>query len=588
MRSRGIITIICILFLGLIWGCSGQEVTAPRDEQSVSSPGRPTGSGHGIVTLESLKAAPPAGTAAAGADVAITAFKATPSIVQPGDVLTLTATVANLGTAVARGPIEVWIGVLGTDFEFQRVTLPSMAVGLAVSGSVYFDVPMDKFAKSYPPGVYTLYCTHDFIDNNPVNNYQVLDVELAEIVPRGDIAVTVTPNTFTPLWTLTGPGGFMQVGMGADSLFNVVAGDYTITWGDWEGYVTPASETRTVAADTMTTFRGIYTLPHGTVIIDPDPDEINAPWTLNGPVGFLTSGTGDTILDDMVPGVYRIIWGAVAGFEEPDTYSLYLTPGGEIKFGGLYTPLPMGNVMVDPSPDEIDAPWTLSRPDFAFEYGTGDTTFLGMPTGTYTLTWGDVVGYITPEEESLTLHSGATIIFAANYAVMSDEGLGIYFDQDATQTCADAAFLDHVPAYILYTNPTIATTRGFECGFDLSRAGGDAFNSVVTASYPLDAVDVGVSSPEEGSYNFITGFGVPLPATVITVMGTLDIFVLEMETVTMTMRAAIPSSSQNDMPMIMLDDFSLQDVQIATPTDTLAQSGECGGKSFAGVRKLFR
>jgi hypothetical protein len=50
-----------------------------------------------------------------------------------------------------------------------------------------------------------------------------------------------------------------------------------------------------------------------------------------------------------------------------------------------------GTVIVDPSPDSIDAPWSLTGPQD--ETGSGDTTLADMPAGAYTLTWGAVIEY---------------------------------------------------------------------------------------------------------------------------------------------------------------------------------------------------
>lgn len=202
------------------------------------------------------------GAKLSGPDVAVTAFTASPSALLPGDLLTIQATVSNLGSATATGPFDVWIGVLGTGFEFARVTFDRLAPGEVRGGTVNFTLPVAKFAIAYPPGTYTLYCTHGFGDSNPPNNYMLADVELTDS-QTGNIQITVTPGGLAAPWTLAGPGGFLQSGSGSTLLMSLVAGDYTINWGDVAEYLTPAPETATLITGATLTVIGAYTLTGG-------------------------------------------------------------------------------------------------------------------------------------------------------------------------------------------------------------------------------------------------------------------------------------------------------------------------------------
>jgi MFS family permease len=58
-------------------------------------------------------------------------------------------------------------------------------------------------------------------------------------------------------------------------------------------------------------------VPAGGIRVDAAPNALNAPWTLHGPDGFERKGMGDTVLKDLVPGVYSIAWGEVPGWEPP-------------------------------------------------------------------------------------------------------------------------------------------------------------------------------------------------------------------------------------------------------------------------------
>lgn len=74
----------------------------------------------------------------------------------------------------------------------------------------------------------------------------------------------------------------------------------------------------------------------GTIIADPQPDILNAPWSLDGPRE--ESGNGDTTLVGMPVGEYTMAWGSVSGYVPPGGGTQNLTPEGTITFSGTYVP----------------------------------------------------------------------------------------------------------------------------------------------------------------------------------------------------------------------------------------------------------
>lgn len=72
-----------------------------------------------------------------------------------------------------------------------------------------------------------------------------------------------------------------------------------------------------------------------TITIDPNPDSINAPWTLTGPNSFSRSLRGDTVNGYLDPGEYTVTWGDVAGWEKPAPQTQTLA-GASITFTGTY------------------------------------------------------------------------------------------------------------------------------------------------------------------------------------------------------------------------------------------------------------
>ena len=99
--------------------------------------------------------------------------------------------------------------------------------------------------------------------------------------------------------------------------------------------------------DYVMTISGIMDgdVPSGTIVIDPDPDLLNAPWYLEGPGGYSDNGTGDAALTDMAVGEYTLTWGSIEGWSTPvpSPVSQLLAEGETITFSGTYTEMPEGD-----------------------------------------------------------------------------------------------------------------------------------------------------------------------------------------------------------------------------------------------------
>jgi len=74
----------------------------------------------------------------------------------------------------------------------------------------------------------------------------------------------------------------------------------------------------------------------GTIVIDPSPDTLNAPWSLSGPNSYSTSGTGDKTLTELATGEYTITWGAVSGWIKPSNATQTLAANQTVTFSGTY------------------------------------------------------------------------------------------------------------------------------------------------------------------------------------------------------------------------------------------------------------
>jgi len=74
-----------------------------------------------------------------------------------------------------------------------------------------------------------------------------------------------------------------------------------------------------------------------------------------------------------------------------------------------------GSAVINSGPDSVSAPWTLSSSAGFSESGTGDQTVRGLEPGDYTLTWGEVSGWVAPLPDVMTVRAGETATFSGIY-----------------------------------------------------------------------------------------------------------------------------------------------------------------------------
>jgi hypothetical protein len=160
---------------------------------------------------------------------------------------------------------------------------------------------------------------------------------------------------------------------------------------------------------------------NGTIGVYPRPITVAFPWSLSGPDGYVLTGNGDQVIEDLAPGEYELTWEGVSGWFLPDTNPMIkqLSGGLVTTFSATYrqpsTEPDPGQVQINPEPNDIDAPWTLYGPDDLVETGNSDALFEDMDIGTYAIAWGDVDGWSTPLPDTLDLEEGDGITFAATY-----------------------------------------------------------------------------------------------------------------------------------------------------------------------------
>lgn len=140
-------------------------------------------------------------------------------------------------------------------------------------------------------------------------------------------------------------------------------------------------------------------------------------WTLTSPDGYTgpATGTGSMAAVSAVTGEYSIAFGNIVGYVTPAGQTRVVSSLSTSVFGGLYMAPGLGTISVTLNKEE--GTWSLTGPP---EYtgaisGTGSMAPVVVPTGTYTVAFGNLVGHRRPVTQTKDLTSGMTVEFTGNY-----------------------------------------------------------------------------------------------------------------------------------------------------------------------------
>lgn len=97
------------------------------------------------------------------------------------------------------------------------------------------------------------------------------------------------------------------------------------------------------------------------IVIDPDPDSLDAPWALAGPDAYSLSGNGDHSLAELPPGEYALTWGLVAGWISPLNSTQTLFADSTLTFSGIYSKEPV-DIRIPPTSVPMPVTFTMGSP----------------------------------------------------------------------------------------------------------------------------------------------------------------------------------------------------------------------------------
>jgi formylglycine-generating enzyme required for sulfatase activity len=333
------------------------------------------------------------------------------------------------------------------------------------------------------------------------------------------VVIQTDPDFLSVDWSLAGPGGKTLASSGDAELEDMTTGEYTISWVAEEGWSTPAPNPETLALDAgrQIDFDGRYFLLPGSFCINPEPNTIQADWTLTGPEGYETSGVGDRTLTGLAPGDYELIWAALDDWNaEADTSTYVLT-----FFGMIVTreyELPAEAILINPEPNEIDAQWTITGPNSFSQTGNGDFVLAdAWPTGVddeepsvpYTIVYGEVADWVTPDSQTLELARGGSLEFSGTYTLTTgsatinaepnslDAGWTLVGPNDVSRSgTGDAELFDlAVGEYSLFWDDVRSwNTPGTETEM-LAGSGTLAFSGIYVPTLVVEPVPAGLDAP---------------------------------------------------------------------------------------------
>ncbi len=118
--------------------------------------------------------------------------------------------------------------------------------------------------------------------------------------------------------------------------------------------------------------------------------------------------------------------------------------------------------------------------------------------------------------------------------------IGIYFDAEANDVAVMAEEFASVETYLMITNPTAVSIRGWECTLDFDSA---ACVVVGGWDYAGEALNI-CTAPE-----FTVGLAEPVPASTVTTLLTVTLFVLDVAGTMLTVTAAPDPSTADNLPL---------------------------------------
>lgn len=262
----------------------------------------------------------------------------------------------------------------------------------------------------------------------------------------------ITTNHPDTVCTLTDDGGLVNLAIDAfvfdanDNIFrqtigNLEPADYTLACNDIDDFefVINPNETQTLNEGDNLEFEVVFTpLNGGTINVVMNED---ADFTITGPLEgplFNFEGNGNAVITNAPPAEYTYDSADLDGFEKifiGDTTQT-LAANDEITFETDYDPI---DVNLTVTTDQDDATFQVLDENGEV-VGEGDgqgPVVFPLDPGTYTVVFGDITGFITPDDVEVELIDAANPVEVNGDYVGQDLELSVYRADDTTVAQGD-------------------------------------------------------------------------------------------------------------------------------------------------------
>ena len=137
---------------------------------------------------------------------------------------------------------------------------------------------------------------------------------------------------------LSKTSGTLEAGATDTVTVSITSNANTLSVGNYNDTVTFTNVTNGDGDTTRGVTLTVNPVSLGTITVNPDPDSVNAQWTLTGSGGYNYSGNGDESVSNLDPGDYTLTWDSIDGLvtPSPNPETKNLPAGGSIIFSGTY------------------------------------------------------------------------------------------------------------------------------------------------------------------------------------------------------------------------------------------------------------
>ncbi len=242
------------------------------------------------------------------------------------------------------------------------------------------------------------------------------NITAAYVAVDGTVGITATFGSTDLVWALTGPTGTVQSGSGDATLTGMRPGNYSLIIADQDGWI-PGD----AVSDDLVSSDGISLTvsAEAGVTVRSQPADLMASWNLAGPGGFSLDGSGEMLVGDLATGSYTLTWDDISGWTSPPASTQTLDANTGLVFDGLFEQ-GSSSLHVNTQPLGDSAGWSIAGPGGYAESGSGMATLALTESGSYTITWDEVAGYMQPGMETITFSGDEVIEFKAGYQELLD------------------------------------------------------------------------------------------------------------------------------------------------------------------------